>query len=174
MAQMRTAASLRNADGTLKTSAATRCRSSTANSSQVMCGSRKTPNWSRSPRSSCASTTSRVARLDKAHPDWSGDQLYQAARAVTTAEYQNIVYSEFLPSLLGPGAGAGVRWRQPSLLGAGGEESPTLAFRVWATGQIRGQPAGHRQQWQRGVPGNCWPRPLATPRCRTRRTASTR
>jgi peroxidase len=42
-----------------------------------------------------------VDRLAKLHPDWSGDQLYQMARAIVTAEIQNITYTEFIPHLLG-------------------------------------------------------------------------
>jgi len=45
-----------------------------------------------------------VDLLAKEHPDWSGDQLYQMARAIVTAEIQNVTYSEFLPHLLGPSA----------------------------------------------------------------------
>jgi peroxidase len=43
-----------------------------------------------------------VRRLKAQHADWSGDQLYNMARALTTAEYENIVYSEYLPVLIGP------------------------------------------------------------------------
>jgi Animal haem peroxidase len=45
-----------------------------------------------------------VDQLQTQHPDWSGDQLYQTARAIVTAEIENITYTEFLPHLLGPGA----------------------------------------------------------------------
>jgi peroxidase len=40
-------------------------------------------------------------RLRGEHPDWSGDQIYNRARAIVTAEIQNITYNEFLPALLG-------------------------------------------------------------------------
>jgi peroxidase len=42
-----------------------------------------------------------VAKLKTQHPDWTADQLYNMAKAITTAEYQNIVYTEYLPALLG-------------------------------------------------------------------------
>jgi peroxidase len=43
-----------------------------------------------------------VARLKARNPSWTGDQLYNMARAITTAEYQNIIYTEYLPLLVGP------------------------------------------------------------------------
>ncbi|MBV9354319.1 MAG: peroxidase [Chloroflexi bacterium] len=71
-----------------------------------------------------------VGQLHTQHPQWSGDQLYQMARAITTAEYQNIVYQEFLPLLVGsdhvgsyPGYRADVN---PQVT----QEFSTAAFRV--------------------------------------------
>jgi len=43
-----------------------------------------------------------VALLKSENPGMTGDQAYGMAKAITTAEYQNIIYSEFLPVLLGP------------------------------------------------------------------------
>lgn len=43
-----------------------------------------------------------VAQLKAQSPGWTGDQYYNMAKEITTAEYQNIIYSEFLPLLLGP------------------------------------------------------------------------
>ena len=45
-----------------------------------------------------------VDQLQKEHPNWSGDQLYEMAKAITTAEMVNITYSEWLPHLLGKNA----------------------------------------------------------------------
>ncbi|WP_157283144.1 peroxidase family protein [Bradyrhizobium yuanmingense] len=45
-----------------------------------------------------------VDKLHNAHPTWSGDQLYNYARAIVTAEIANITYEEFLPNLLGDDA----------------------------------------------------------------------
>ncbi len=42
-----------------------------------------------------------VDRLHDEHPSLTGEQLYQQARAIVTAEIQHITYSEFLPHLLG-------------------------------------------------------------------------
>lgn len=40
-------------------------------------------------------------KLKLAHPDWDGDQIYNAARVIVEAEYQNVVFNEYLPLLLG-------------------------------------------------------------------------
>jgi peroxidase len=45
-----------------------------------------------------------VDQLHKEHPNWSGDKLYEMAKAITTAEMVNVTYSEFLPHLLGKDA----------------------------------------------------------------------
>ncbi len=42
--------------------------------------------------------------LAAAHPDWEDDQLYNRARQINIAQYQSIVYNEYLPSLLGTDA----------------------------------------------------------------------
>ena len=43
-----------------------------------------------------------VAELKRQHPYWTGNQFYEMAKAITTAEYQNIIYTEYLPLLIGP------------------------------------------------------------------------
>jgi len=45
-----------------------------------------------------------VDRLHEEHPNWSGDRLYETAKAITTAEMVNITYNEWLPHLLGKDA----------------------------------------------------------------------
>jgi len=45
-----------------------------------------------------------VDRLHDQHPNWSGDKLYEMAKAITTAEMVNITYNEWLPHLLGEDA----------------------------------------------------------------------
>ena len=43
-----------------------------------------------------------VQTLKSQHPNWTSSQLYGMAKAITTAEYENIIYTEYLPDLLGP------------------------------------------------------------------------
>lgn len=42
-----------------------------------------------------------VDRLKELHPEWSQQELFDAARVIVEAEYQNVVYNEYLPLLLG-------------------------------------------------------------------------
>jgi hypothetical protein len=45
-----------------------------------------------------------AAELQKDHPDWSDEQLYQEARKLNIATEEMITYNEFLPAILGPNA----------------------------------------------------------------------
>jgi Animal haem peroxidase len=42
-----------------------------------------------------------VGQLKAQNPSWTPDQLYNMAKAINTAEYENIVFTEYLPVLLG-------------------------------------------------------------------------
>src|SRR5262249_47470679 len=42
-----------------------------------------------------------AAIVQQQHPTWTDQQVYDAARQITIAEYQAIVFNEYLPSLLG-------------------------------------------------------------------------
>jgi peroxidase len=70
-----------------------------------------------------------VGVLQLQHPDWTGDQLYNMAKAITTAEYQNIVYTEYLPVLLG-GPPAPYRGYNPNVRAQITQEFSTAAFRM--------------------------------------------
>jgi peroxidase len=70
-----------------------------------------------------------VGALKAAHSDWTGDQLYKMAKAITTAEYQNIVYQEYLPVLVGPVLGS-YRGYDPTVNAQVTQEFSTAAFRV--------------------------------------------
>jgi peroxidase len=45
-----------------------------------------------------------VDRLAEQFPEWTQEQLFQTARAITEAEWQHVVYDEYLPKLLGENA----------------------------------------------------------------------
>jgi hypothetical protein len=73
----------------------------------------------------------RVADLyAAAHPDWTDEQLYQAARQVVGAEIESITYNEFLPALLGPGALPAYAGYDPSVNPGIANEFSTAAFRI--------------------------------------------
>jgi len=70
-----------------------------------------------------------VAQLHKQHSDWTGEQLYDMAKAITTGEYQNIVYTEYLPVLLGNSLGD-YQGYEPSVNAQVTQEFSTAAFRM--------------------------------------------
>jgi peroxidase len=70
-----------------------------------------------------------VDTLAQQHPDWTGDQLYQMARAIVTAEIQNITFSEFLPHLLGTNTIPAYQGYDPTVDPRITEEFSTAAFR---------------------------------------------
>jgi peroxidase len=81
-----------------------------------------------------------VAELERQHPDWSGKLRYEMARAITTAEYQNIIYTEYLPMLIGPALGPYRRY-DPRVNAQVSQEFSTAAFRVGHT-QVSENQAG--------------------------------
>jgi peroxidase len=70
-----------------------------------------------------------VGKLKAQHPSWTGDQFYSMAKAITTAEYQNIIYKEFLPVLTGPVLGQ-YKGYNPRINAQVTQEFSTAAFRV--------------------------------------------
>jgi len=124
------AADLRNEDGTLKTS-------NQGSALQIVNGRFITGDLRVNENPELAAVTILflrehnywVAELKGQNPGWSGEQLYQMARAITTAEYQNIVYQEFLPLLIGPVLGPYQRYN-PGLSAQVSQEFSTAAFRA--------------------------------------------
>ncbi len=70
-----------------------------------------------------------VDQLHREHPTWSGDQLYETAKAITTAEIANITYTEFLPALLGPNAIPAYHGYDPNVNPTISEEFEGAAYR---------------------------------------------
>ena len=71
-----------------------------------------------------------VDLLKAAHPDWTGDQLYNQARAIVTAEIERITYNEFLPHLVGANAIKPYRGYNPNVDPTLSEEFAGAAFRL--------------------------------------------
>jgi peroxidase len=70
-----------------------------------------------------------VDQLALVHPVWTGDQLYDQARAVVSAEIARITYREFLPHLLGAQAPRPYSGFKPSVNPTMSEEFAGAAFR---------------------------------------------
>lgn len=101
-----TAASLRTADGHMKMSAGDNLpidpQSGTFMAGDVR--AQENPDLTALQTLFVREHNYQVDQLHKEHPNWSGDKLYEMAKAITTAEMVNITYSEFLPHLLGKDA----------------------------------------------------------------------
>jgi peroxidase len=123
------AASLRNADGTMKTSAGDALPIVggvfVAGDVRVM----ENPELSAITTMFVREHNFQVARLHAENPTWTGDQLYNMAKAITTAEYQNIIYSEYLPVLIG-NATRDYHGYNPTVNAQVTQEFSTSAFRV--------------------------------------------
>ena len=138
-----TAASLRNADGTLKTSYGGTALPIAGSPAIFITGD---PRVMENPELTAVTTLFMrehnfwVGILKNQHPNWSGDQLYNMAKAINTAEYQNIIYKEFLPVLIGPVLGP-YRGYNPNVNSQATQEFSTAAFRVGHS-QISGTQKG--------------------------------
>jgi Ca2+-binding RTX toxin-like protein len=71
-----------------------------------------------------------VDLLHKEHPNWTGEQLYQQAKAIVTAEIAHITYSEFLPHLLGANALQDYHGYDPTVDATISEEFAGAAYRL--------------------------------------------
>jgi hypothetical protein len=67
--------------------------------------------------------------LHQEHPTWTDEQLYQEARKLNIAEYQEITYNYYLPDLLGPAAMKAYTGYKPNVDPAIATEFSTIAFR---------------------------------------------
>jgi peroxidase len=70
-----------------------------------------------------------VAQLHGDHANLSGDQLFNMARDIVTGEYQHVIYSEYLPALIGTDLGPYPDF-DPTVDGQVTQEFSTAAFRV--------------------------------------------
>lgn len=70
-----------------------------------------------------------VEQLEKMFPKWTDDEIFDAARALNEAEWQNVVYTEYLTKLLGEGAISKYQGYDPSINPAVINEWTTVAFR---------------------------------------------
>jgi hypothetical protein len=70
-----------------------------------------------------------ASELQKEHPGWSDEQLYQEARKINIAEYQAITYNQYLPDLLGPNAPGKYTGYKSNVDPAIATEFSTVAFR---------------------------------------------
>ena len=70
-----------------------------------------------------------ATELHKEHPRWTDQELYQEARKINIAEYQNIIYTQYLPDLLGAKALPAYNGYNPNVDPAIATEFSTVAFR---------------------------------------------
>jgi hypothetical protein len=70
-----------------------------------------------------------AGELQKEHPNWSDETLYQEARKINIAEYQEIIYTQYLPDLLGPKSMPAYTGYNPNVDPAIATEFSTVAFR---------------------------------------------
>ena len=123
--------SLRNSDGTLKTATGNNQVLQIVND-QFVTGD---PRVMENPELSAVTILFMrehnylVGRLKLSNPSWTGDQLYNMAKAITTAEYQNIIYKEYLPVLIGRVLGSYSGY-DPNVKAQATQEFSTAAFRV--------------------------------------------
>jgi hypothetical protein len=128
-----TAASLRNADGTLVTTAG---NNPPISQGQFIGGDIRTaenPDLTAIDTLFVREHNHWVAKLRAEQPSLTGDQLYDMARSITTAEYQSITYNEYLPALLGKTALGAYHGYNPKVSTQIFEEFSTAAFRFGHT-----------------------------------------
>jgi peroxidase len=72
-------------------------------------------------------------QLHKEHPHWDDEQLFEEARKLNIAEYQSIIYNEWIPDVLGSNALAPYTGYNPNVNATIATEFSTVAFRFGHT-----------------------------------------
>lgn len=124
-----TAASLRNAEGYMLTSAGNNLPIANGAFLAGDIRAQENPDLTALHTLFVREHNRQVDLLKAAHPEWSGDQLYNQARAIVGAEIAHITYGEFLPSLLGRGAISRYEGYDPTVNTSMNEEFAGAAFR---------------------------------------------
>jgi peroxidase len=70
-----------------------------------------------------------AGKLQKAHPKWTDEQLYQEARKLNIAQYQSIVYNGWIPAVLGVNALLAYTGYKSNVNATISNEFSTVAFR---------------------------------------------
>jgi hypothetical protein len=70
-----------------------------------------------------------ASELQQQNPTWSDGQLYQEARKINIADYQSIIYNEWIPAVLGPNALPPYTGYKPNVNPSIANEFSTVAFR---------------------------------------------
>ena len=71
-----------------------------------------------------------AGKLQKEHPKWTDEQLYQEARKINIAGYQQMIYNEYLPALLGTTALPKYTGYKSNVDAGIANEFSTVAFRM--------------------------------------------
>lgn len=70
-----------------------------------------------------------AAELQKENPTWTDQQLFDAAREINIAQYQSIIYNEWIPAVLGANALPAYKGYNPNVDASIANEFSTVAFR---------------------------------------------
>ena len=74
-----------------------------------------------------------ATQLHKEHPRWDDEKLFEEARKLNIAEYQSIIYNEWIPDVLGSSALAPYKGYNPNVNATIATEFSTVAFRFGHT-----------------------------------------
>ncbi len=70
-----------------------------------------------------------AGELSQANPAWTDEELFQTARRLNIAEYQSVIYNDWIPAVLGPNALRSYTGYKPGVDAAIVTEFSNLAFR---------------------------------------------